>query len=262
MKDRRRKGKEKNHKKLRPKKTSAETYAAECQVRTKRDRGQLIEELAQIKLKLQELYLNLQNLATEQLELVALLARIEGRSQDRKKMNRDLANILKIPEIERVGVYRGIIRIFTKDIIVTKPNTRDRYRLGKFRIEIFRLSHKRNLRNKAPIDLILCHNLTRQEPSMALRPNIPEPDAVNHWGGPYVPAPPTGFYQYNHPHVNQDGSCCFGNQATAIYTLIVEQEYAAMAGLLIGFLKTINEKSPYGGPAILERWLSEEYRVK
>ena len=75
------------------------------------------------------------------------------------------------------------------------------YRLGRYRIEI-QVSGSRGV--------VRCFNLDH-------RPN-----------------------GYHHPHVQGDGSCCLGNIADGVARLLGEYEFAALAGLMVQFLRTVN----------------------
>ena len=50
----------------------------------------------------------------------------------------------------------------------------------------------------------------------------------------------------HHPHVDQSGSACWGNVSHAIVEYIKQNEYQALASLLIGFLESVNTQDPAG----------------
>jgi hypothetical protein len=80
-----------------------------------------------------------------------------------------------------------------------------KYRLGKFRIQI------NTSRNKD----VRCFNLSGAR------------------GG------------YYHPHVREGGWCCWGNISTGVQDLLRENQWAALAQLVLRYLQTWNRRDPY-----------------
>lgn len=131
-------------------------------------------------------------------------------AQGTSVLQAEIDSVEKLDRVESISVdaRSRCFVIHTKDIYIT--NAGKRHYIGKFIIKINPISGEINFNN--------INNRRR-----------------SYWG-PHC----------HHPHVDQQGRACWGNVSSAIRTYISQNEYQAVASLLIGFLESVNTTDPAG----------------
>lgn len=131
-------------------------------------------------------------------------------AQGTSVLQAEIDSVEKLDRVESISVdaRSRCFVIHTKDIYIT--NAGKRHYIGKFIIKINPISGEINFNN--------INNRRR-----------------SYWGP-----------SCHHPHVDQQGRACWGNVSSAIRTYISQNEYQAVASLLIGFLESVNTTDPAG----------------
>lgn len=142
------------------------------------------------------------------------MAKVEGlRVQSLKGaegLNDELQKLIKINSIKGVSIdgREQEIVIHTEDIYIN--NAGKRYYIGEFDIRIQPMNCRVRFMNK--------NNCRR-----------------SYWGP-----------KCHHPHVDQQGCPCWGNVGTAVRNYIQQNEFQALASLLIGYLESVNTSDAAG----------------
>lgn len=118
-----------------------------------------------------------------------------------------LTNISSIDSVSVDGREKEVV-LHTKDIYIN--NAGKRYYIGKFNVRINPLN--------ASVKFINLNNCRR-----------------SYWGS-----------KCHHPHVDQQGYPCWGNVGTAVRNYIQQNEFQALASLLIGYLESVNTTDAAG----------------
>lgn len=180
--------------------------------------GLVSRELKEIEYKVESVERNIRSYERDLDALIAkrrrYMAEAEGfrlqASQDAVTLKDEIDKVANLDKVERIFINMSSRRlvITTHDIYIV--NAGKRHYIGKFNIEIDPVASS-----------VTFNNLNNRRRS--------------YWGA-----------ECHHPHVDQNGRACWGNVGSAISTYIKQNEYQALASLLIGFLESVNTSDPAG----------------
>jgi hypothetical protein len=199
---------------------SRSTFIDICSKGYKNAVGRKKDHMVDLKSKIERSQRDIANMMRDY-DVIKLMVDTIGNSGEgilAEKFSEEYDKVMAMENVVSIGLKDGYLEISTKTIYCTDPATGNVYELGNYKICI-------GLTEGA--DLVRMYNLTRK----------PKAYSDN---------------QMNGPHVYSDGRPCLGNIGEVVPGLAGTYEIAALVGVAIQFLETVNTADAAG--KYIDRW--------